>query len=79
MADNKKLKDGRDRSKISAKETYEVTQLAKTIRKVVPDATTKQAISAVIKAARIPQFHNVRKVVEPAALMILRKKVKESK
>ena len=79
MKDNKKLKDGRDSSKISGKEVYEVAQLAKTIKKVVPKATMKQATAAVKKAVRVPEFHNVRKVVKPAAIMILRKAVKKSK
>ena len=79
MADNKKIKDGRDYSKISASETYEIAQLAKTIKKIVPRATTKLSTAAVIKAVNVPQFHNVRKVVKVAAILNLRKAVKKSK
>lgn len=73
MSDNLKNRGPEDRRKVAGQQPWEVDTLARNIKPQVPGKSRAEVEAAIIRATKIPQFHNDRKMVTNAALGMLGK------
>ncbi len=64
MSDNKSKRGWQDRSKVNINESYEKQYLVDKYERKYPDATHAQVQKAVVDSAKVPQFHQSRKMIE---------------
>lgn len=73
MPDNPNKRGPADRRLVAGGQAHEVDHLARVIHPQVPNKTRAEVETAIKQAAKVPQFHNNRKMVTNAALGILGK------
>lgn len=64
MSDDKSKRGWQDRSKVNINEAYEKEYLVDKYQSKYPNASTAQVKKAVVDSAKVPQFHQGRKMIE---------------
>jgi hypothetical protein len=73
MSDNPNKRGPADRRQVAGGQSYEVDYLARQIHPQVPGKSRAEVEAAIVKATKVPEFNNNRKMITNAALGILGK------